>query len=125
MISKDELEAYRKGGRIISELRKIVPTLVREGGLVRELCERVEAEIVSLGGQPAFPCNIGINEVAAHYTSPWDDKTVLPKESVVKVDFGVHVDGYINDTAVTVSLSPVYQWRLCWRSLRSCRCAGE
>jgi len=109
LISKDELEAYRKGGRIISELRKIVPTLVREGGLVRELCERVEAEIVSLGGQPAFPCNVGINEVAAHYTSPWDDKTVLPKESVVKVDFGVHVDGYINDTAVTVSLSPVYQ----------------
>lgn len=109
MISKDELEAYREGGQIISQLRKLVPTLVREGELVRELCERVEAEIVSLGGQPAFPCNVGVNEVAAHYTSPWDDKTALPKESVVKVDFGVHVDGYINDTAVTVSLSPVYQ----------------
>ena len=108
MISKDELEAYRRGGQIISQLRRTVPTFVHEGGLVRELCERVEAEILALGGQPAFPCNVGINEVAAHYTSPWDDASVLPKESVVKVDFGVHIDGYLNDSAVTVSLNPVY-----------------
>jgi len=86
-----------------------VPTYVHEGGLVRELCERVEAQIVAHGGRPAFPCNVGINEVAAHYTSPWDDVTVLSRDSVVKVDFGVHIDGYINDTAVTVSLSPVYR----------------
>jgi len=108
LISKDELEAYRRGGQIISQLRKTVPTFVHEGGLVRELCERVEAEILALGAQPAFPCNVGINEVAAHYTSPWDDASVLPKESVVKVDFGVHIDGYLNDSAVTVSLNPVY-----------------
>ena len=85
-----------------------MPTLVHEGGVVRELCDRVEAEIVALGGQPAFPCNVGVNEVAAHYTSPWDDASVLPKDSVVKVDFGVHIDGYINDSAVSVSLSPLY-----------------
>lgn len=109
MISKDELEAYRRGGQIISQLRKTVPTLVREGALVRELCERVEGAIVALGGQPAFPCNVGINEVAAHYTSPWDDASSIPRESVVKVDFGVHIDGYINDSAVTVSLNPVYR----------------
>lgn len=108
MISKDELEAYRRGGQIISQLRKTVPTFVHEGGLVRELCERVEAEILVLGGQPAFPCNVGINEVAAHYTSPWDDASILPRDSVVKVDFGVHIDGYVNDSAVTVSLNPVY-----------------
>jgi len=108
LISKDELEAYRRGGQIISQLRKTVPTFVHEGGLVRELCERVEAEILVLGGQPAFPCNVGINEVAAHYTSPWDDASILPRDSVVKVDFGVHIDGYVNDSAVTVSLNPVY-----------------
>lgn len=108
MISKDELEAYRRGGQIISQLRKVVPPLVHEGGLVRDLCEKVEAEILAMGGQPAFPCNVGINEVAAHYTSPWDDTSVVPRESVVKVDFGVHFDGYLNDSAVTVSFNPVY-----------------
>jgi methionyl aminopeptidase len=108
LISKDELEAYRRGGQIISQLRKVVPPLVHEGGLVRDLCEKVEAEILAMGGQPAFPCNVGINEVAAHYTSPWDDRSVVPRESVVKVDFGVHFDGYLNDSAVTVSFDPVY-----------------
>jgi methionyl aminopeptidase len=109
LISKDELEAYKRGGHIISQLRRTIPPLVSEGRLVRELCEKVEAEIIRLGGQPAFPCNVGINEVTAHYTSPWDDTSVLPKDSVVKVDFGVHIDGYINDSAVTVSLSPIYR----------------
>lgn len=108
MISKDELEAYRRGGQIISELRRTIPGFVRKGVPVRELCEQVEAQTVALGGQPAFPCNVGINEVAAHYTAPWDDASVVPKDSVVKVDFGVHIDGYINDSAVTVSLNPVY-----------------
>jgi len=108
LIARDELEAYRKGGHIISQVRKTIPPLVCEGGLVRELCEKVEAEIIALGGRPAFPCNVSINEVAAHYTSPWDDASVLPKDSVVKVDFGVHIDGYINDSAVTVSLNPMY-----------------
>jgi methionyl aminopeptidase len=108
LISKDEIDAYRRGGQIISQLRKTVPAMVREGRLLRELCEQVEAEIVALGGQPAFPCNVGINEVAAHYTSPWNDESVIPRESVVKVDYGVHIDGYINDSAITVSLNPVY-----------------
>lgn len=109
MIFKEELEAYRRGGKIISELRKTVPTFVHEGGLVRDLCDRVESEIIALGGQPAFPCNVSVNEVAAHYTSPWDDASVLPRNSVVKVDFGVHIDGYINDSAVSVTLSPIYR----------------
>jgi methionyl aminopeptidase len=108
MISKEELDAYRSAAEIIAQLRKSIPQLVREGVPIRELCEKVETETVALGGQPAFPCNVGINEVAAHYTSPWDDTSVIPNESVVKVDFGVHIDGYLIDTAVTVSLSPLY-----------------
>jgi len=104
----DELEAYRTGGRIISKLHRFIPGLVHEGFPIRELCERVEAETIALGGQPAFPCNVGINEVAAHYTPTWNDTATLPKGAVVKVDFGVHIDGYINDSALTVSLNPVY-----------------
>jgi methionyl aminopeptidase len=68
----------------------------------------VEAKIVELGGLPAFPCNVGVNEVAAHYTSPWGDESLIPDNSIVKVDFGVHLEGCITDTAVTLSLNPVY-----------------
>jgi len=69
---------------------------------VIEICERAEKLLVKKGGRPAFPCNVSINEVAAHYTSPLGDKRTIPEDSVVKVDIGVHVDGYVTDTAVTV-----------------------
>jgi len=49
---------------------------------------------------------VSVNEVAAHYTSPPDDKRMVPENSVVKVDIGVHLDGYIADTAVTVCFNP-------------------
>ncbi len=74
-----------------------------------ELAEYVEKRIKELGGEPAFPTNIGVNEVAAHYTPIIDDDKRIPEGSVVKIDLGVHVDGYIADTAVTVSFNPVYE----------------
>ncbi len=74
-----------------------------------EICEKAENLIRKKGGKPAFPCNVSINEVAAHYTSPPGDKTVVPERSVVKVDVGAHVDGYVTDTAVTVCFDSEYE----------------
>lgn len=71
-----------------------------------EVCEKVEELIRQEGGRPAFPCNVSVNDVAAHYTSPPEDPSVIPQGSLVKVDVGVHIDGYIADTAVTVCLQP-------------------
>jgi methionyl aminopeptidase len=79
-----------------------------DGSRVLDICEQVEAKIRSLGGNPAFPCNVGINEVAAHYTSPSDDPSVIPPASLVKVDFGVEYDGFVTDTAISISLNPAY-----------------
>jgi methionyl aminopeptidase len=74
-----------------------------------ELCEKTENLIRKKGGKPAFPCNVSINEIAAHYTSPPSDKRKIPEKSVVKVDIGVHVDGYVTDTAVTCCFNPEYK----------------
>ena len=53
---------------------------------------------------PAFPCNISLDRNAAHYTpSPLD--TARFGENMVKLDVGVHVDGYIADAAITIDLS--------------------
>ncbi|MEM2715063.1 MAG: type II methionyl aminopeptidase, partial [Candidatus Bathyarchaeia archaeon] len=57
----------------------------------------------------AFPCNVSINEVAAHYTSPPGDERVVPEGALVKIDIGVHIDGYIADTATTVCFNPNYE----------------
>jgi len=103
------VEAYREAGRIAAEVRERAKRLVRANKRLIEICDRVEGWIMELGGAPAFPCNLSINEVAAHYTSPLGDRSVVPDRSIVKVDLGVHIDGYIADTAVTVCLNPEYE----------------
>ena len=102
----EDLERLREAGAIARRVREGVYRIVKEGVKVIEVCEAVEERIRELGAEPAFPCNVGINEVAAHYTSPPGDQTVIPPKSIVKVDIGVSLDGYIADTATTISLNP-------------------
>jgi methionyl aminopeptidase len=102
---KEELDKFRISGKILRETREEMKSQVRENMPVIDLCEKVEGLIRSKGGKPAFPCNVSINEVAAHYTSPPEDTLTIPEGSTVKVDLGVHVDGYVTDTAFTVSFT--------------------
>ena len=95
-----------KAGRIASQLREEAKTIVEVGKPVIEICEFVRRRVSELGGGLAFPCNVDIDHVAAHYTSPLGDTTVVKGGSLVKVDIGVHVDGYIADTAATVCFDP-------------------
>ena len=105
----DPTEALLKAGRIASKVREEVKSVVEEGKPLVEICDFVEGRMRALGGAPAFPCNVDVDNVAAHYTSPLGDGSVVQEGALVKVDIGVHVDGYIADTAVTVSLEPRHE----------------
>jgi methionyl aminopeptidase len=102
------IEKFKVSGRILREAREEIKAFVREGMKIIEVCEKAEELVRSKGGKPAFPCNVSINEVAAHYTSPPGDEKLIPEGSVVKVDLGAHVDGYVTDTAVTVCFNREY-----------------
>ncbi|MCD6341344.1 MAG: type II methionyl aminopeptidase [Thaumarchaeota archaeon] len=102
----EDLDRFREAGAIARKARDEAYKLVREGVKVIEVCEAIEDIIRSSGAEPAFPCNVGINEVAAHYTSPPGDQTTIPPRSIVKVDVGVSLDGYLADTATTIALAP-------------------
>ncbi|MGB9854473.1 MAG: M24 family metallopeptidase, partial [Candidatus Bathyarchaeales archaeon] len=111
MDSFDE-EAYKKlrlSGRILRETREELKSFVRENMPIIEICEKAEKLIMEKGGKPAFPCNVSVNEVAAHYTSPPGDSKTIPEGSLVKVDIGAHVDGYVTDTAVTLCFNQEYR----------------
>ncbi|WP_148882510.1 type II methionyl aminopeptidase [Thermococcus aciditolerans] len=97
----DEREALIKAGEIARQVKKEVAELIKPGAKLYDIAEFVERRIVELGGKPAFPCNLSINEIAAHYTPYKGDETVLREGDYLKLDLGVHVDGYIADTAVT------------------------
>ena len=107
-IPEEVLQKHQRAGKIARKVREEMRTTVREGMPIIDICEKVESLIRKKGGKPAFPCNVSVNEIAAHYTSPPQDKRTVPENSIVKIDIGVHVDGYIADTAVTVCFNPEY-----------------
>jgi methionyl aminopeptidase len=109
MLTDDEVEKLLKAGKIVRAVRERAPSLVFEGAKVSDICDRIEEEIRVLGGEPAFPCNVGINSVGAHYTSPPDDATLIPRGALVKIDLGAHIDGYVADSAITVSVDSEYE----------------
>ena len=106
---EEALEKFRLSGKILRETREEMRDFVREGMPIIEICEKAEALIRKKGGKPAFPCNVSVNEITAHYTSPPNDERKIPEKCVVKVDVGAHVDGYVADTALTACFNPEYR----------------
>ncbi len=101
-------EAYIKAGKMAAEVLARGIKYIEEEAFILEICEKVEDDIRKLGGEPAFPCNVSQNEEAAHYTASPNDRKVVKKGSIVKLDIGVHIDGYIADTAMTVGFSSTW-----------------
>lgn len=102
-------EQYVRAGKIARDLRDWVVSNIGAGSGILETAEKVEAEIARRGGEPAFPTGIGVNQVTAHYAPQRDEKGKIREEDVVKIDYGVHIDGYVADTSVTITQNPRFQ----------------
>lgn len=104
-MDEDIREKYEEAGRIAKEAREKAVKLAEPGVTFLEIAETVEGFIRDEGAKPAFPVNVSVDDVAAHYTPKVDDDATLGKEDIVNIDVGTQVDGYIGDTAVTIDLS--------------------
>ena len=91
-----------QAGKIASQVKVYARTIVKKETLMLEIAEKIETKIVELGGRPAFPVNLGMNNIAAHYTPNHDDETLA--HGLLKVDVGVHIDGWAADTAFSLDL---------------------
>jgi methionyl aminopeptidase len=104
-MEQEILDSYIKAGKIAAEVRDFGCSLVKKDVLVVEIAEKIDKKIEELKGKPAFPVNISINDMAAHWHPPLNDKATINDEDYVKIDVGVHIDGYIGDTAKTVRVA--------------------
>ena len=95
-------EKILKAGRIASEVRKYARTIIKKDILLLEIAEKIEEKIKELKGKPAFPVNLSIDNISAHYTPSHDDKTLA--HGLLKIDFGVHIDGWVADNAFSIDL---------------------
>ncbi len=103
-MNEKKLEKWREAGRIAAEALKYGQSLIKKGAVIRDVCDAVDKKILDSGADPAWPTQIGLNHVAAHYTPDPDDDQKFEDE-LVCIDVGAHIDGFIGDCALTVDLS--------------------
>ncbi len=101
----DFKEDLIKAGEIARKAREYTKEISKENVKFIDIVEKVESKIIELGGKPAFPVDISVNGIAAHDTPLYNDERMLNKFDIVKIDLGVHINGYIADTAVTVEIN--------------------
>ena len=108
----DTLKTLKRAGQIAREVREIGARLIVPGATLREVCETVESEIERRGGKPAFPTQTSLNEVAAHDCPAPEDTRTYKAGDLAKLDIGVHIDGWVVDTATTVNVGGTGNGRL-------------
>ncbi len=104
-LSKEVLAKYKKASEISKKVKAYGKSIAKPGTSYLELSEKVEAKTRELGAELAFPANVSVNDVAAHYCASSKDKNVLKKGDLLKLDVGVQVDGYIVDSAISIGIA--------------------
>lgn len=102
-------EHYLEAGRVIQKARNKARNIAKPGTNFKVIAEEIEDLIREEGLEPAFPVNISVDEVAAHYSPGPKGRQELKPGNVAKIDIGAHSNGYIADTAVTVNPSGKHQ----------------
>lgn len=103
----EELDNWKKAGRIAAEALEYGKHLIVNGAVIREVCDKIDKKIAELGALPAWPTQVGLDAVAAHFTPEYDDNSVFD-DNLVCLDVGAHVDGFVGDNATSVDLSGKY-----------------
>jgi len=101
-LTKEEIEKLKQAGEIAKKVKAFAREIIKKGVPLIEVANKIDAKIEELGGKPAFPLNLSINEIAAHSTPSFNDETLA--HGLLKFDVGIHVDGYVADTAFSLDL---------------------
>lgn len=103
-----EIEAMRESGRILATVLQYLRPKVKPGVNTGQLADFAAAEIIRLGGEPAFlgyegfpsVICISVNDEIVHGI-PSKDK-VINDGDIVSLDMGVRYKGMITDSAISV-----------------------
>lgn len=104
-LTEEAYDRYMQAGSVAAQVLAASKELVRVDASLLMVANALEEMIYDAGMNTAFPVNISLNADAAHDTPSPDDTRTFTSGDVVKIDIGVHLDGYIADTALTIDLS--------------------
>ena len=119
-VDADKTSDLRQCAEVHRQVRKWAQRTIKPGMGLTEIAEGIEDSVRHLTGHlgleegdnikggVAFPTGLSRNNCAAHYSPNAGNTMVLEQQDVMKVDFGVHLNGHIIDSAFTMSFDPVY-----------------
>jgi len=99
-----DVKKYQKASEISKKCKEYGKSIAKSGMNYLEFSKKIENKILEMGGGIAFPVNISVNDTAAHDIAQIDDTRVFEKGDLVKLDIGVHIDGFIVDSAITFEI---------------------
>ncbi|MGV8150705.1 MAG: type II methionyl aminopeptidase [Candidatus Woesearchaeota archaeon] len=102
ILNDDDVDKAKLAGKIAAKAITYGRTLIKPGVRVVDVLDQVEDFIIQNNGRMAFPAQIAINELAAHFCPLADDETIIKSTDMIKFDLGVHIDGIIADNAITI-----------------------
>jgi methionyl aminopeptidase len=99
---------FLHAGVIAKEVRAFGKSLIKKGASYNQVIAQIQQKILETGARPAFPPQIALDDVAAHFL-PFPGSDIIFSTEVVKLDVGICYNGAIGDCAVTVDLSGKHQ----------------
>jgi len=102
---EESLEKYFAAGKVLASALENIGAHIEAGVKLLDITNVIEDQMIQKKGYTlAFPLNIGINEVTAHYSCPLNDTTEIPPQCLIKLDAGVQLDGFPTDMAITIQV---------------------
>jgi len=103
-LTSEEIKKLRKAGKLARNALNYGKTLIQQNSSMLDVTNKIEQFVIDNHGELAFPTNLAVNNVGAHWTPSSKSKEVFENGDLVKLDVGVHIDGYIGDNALTVEI---------------------
>ncbi len=103
-MNQQEILNYKQAGKISIEIKKYARQLIKPGMPLLEIAQKIHKQIEKQGALAAFPVNLSVDDIAAHYHPTLEDETKA--QGLLKIDVGISINGFIADTAFSMDLTP-------------------
>jgi methionyl aminopeptidase len=107
-MNKRYKQHFLHAGALANQVRAYGKSLIKKEASYKDVIAKINQKIIELGARAAFPPQIALNDVAAHFLVQ-PDEDIIFSDQIIKLDIGVCYEGAIGDCAVTIDLSGKYQ----------------
>jgi methionyl aminopeptidase len=97
------LAIYKKVGSVAGQVREEAVAKCVPGATYVDVLDWCEARILELGGNVAW-AQMNPTTTAAHFCPTLQDNPTIKEGDLLKLDLGVHIDGYLADTAISIQV---------------------